>query len=161
LHMGRFFEEAKKQPWYDNTLFIIVADHSHNSIKQWNTSSSMRQHIPLLLTGGALKAEWRGKTIEKIVSQLDVTSTLLHQMHIPAARYPWSRNMLNPYTPSSAYYVFFGGAGYVNEDGFVASHQMDRKNIIYQLKDTSMAAHYNDKAMSYQQLVYEDVRTRK
>ncbi len=161
LHMGRFFKEAKKQSWYTNTLFIVVADHSHNSIKQWNISSSMRQHIPLLLTGGALKPEWQGKTIDKIVSQLDITSTILHQLHIPATRYPWSRNMLNPNTPSSAYYVFFGGVGYVNEDGFVASHQMDRKNIIFELKDSSFANHYNDKATSYQQLVYEDVRTRK
>ncbi len=161
LHLGKFFKEAKKQTWYKNTLFIVVADHSHNSIKQWNVSSPMRQHIPLLFLGGALKTEWKGKTWDKIVSQLDITSTVLHQMKIPSTRYPWSRNMLNPSTPSSAYYVFFGGAGYVNPEGYAASHQMAKTNIIHELKDTTLINLYNDKAMSFQQLVYEDVRTRK
>lgn len=161
LHLGKFFKEAKKQAWYKNTLFIVVADHSHNSIKQWNVSSPMRQHIPLLFLGGALKNEWNGKTWDKIVSQLDITSTVLHQMKIPSTRYPWSRNMLNPSTPSSAYYVFFGGAGYVNHEGYAASHQMAKTNIIHELKDTTLINLYNDKAMSFQQLVYEDVRTRK
>ena len=82
-------------------------------------------------------------------------------MKIPSTRYPWSRNMLNPSTPSSAYYVFFGGAGYVNPEGYAASHQMAKTNIIHELKDTTLINLYNDKAMSFQQLVYEDVRTRK
>ncbi len=161
IHMGRFFEEAKKQAWYANTLFIVVADHSHNTIKQWDVCSAMHQHIPLLFLGGALKKEWDGKTWNKIVSQLDITSTILHQMKLPVTRYPWSRNMLNPYTPSSAYFVFFGGAGYINENGFASSRQGDQINIHGQLNDSTLTSHYNDKAMSYQQLVYEDVRTRK
>nr|MBP6623905.1 sulfatase-like hydrolase/transferase [Chitinophagaceae bacterium] len=161
LHMGRFFSEAKKQPWYKNTLFIIVADHSHNTIKQWDISSAMRQHIPLLFLGGALKEEWRGKTWDKIVSQLDLNSSILHQMHLSSSRYPWSRNIFNPYTSSSAFYVFYGGAGYINEKGFAASHQESQHIIVSVLKDSSLKIPYNNKAMSFQQLVYEDVKHRK
>ncbi|HPI53511.1 MAG TPA: LTA synthase family protein [Chitinophagaceae bacterium] len=161
LHMGRFFEAAKKQPWYANTLFIVIADHSHNSIKQWDISSSMRQHIPLLMLGGALKKEWQGKTWDKIVSQLDITSSILHQMQLPTSRYPWSRDIFNPYTPSSAYFVFFGGGGYVNEQGYASSHLENQSHIIHEVKDSNLIKPFNDKAMSYQQLVYEDVRTRK
>ena len=161
IHLGKFFVEAKKQAWYDSTLFIVVSDHSHNSIKQRDPMSSMQQHIPMLFVGGALKEEWRGIRSEKIVSQLDIVSTLLHQMHIDSKRFPWSRNMLNPETPSSAYYVFFGGAGYVNDSGFTASYYNNKNYICTNLVDTSKAAFFQSKAFSFQQLVFENVRLRK
>jgi phosphoglycerol transferase MdoB-like AlkP superfamily enzyme len=161
IHLGKFFNEAKNQAWYSNTLFIVVADHSHNTIKQWDGAYPQKSKIPLLLIGGALKQEWNGKTIDRIVSQLDVTSTLLHQMGLSADRYPWSRNMMNPSTPSSAYYVFYGGGGYINEQGFAASHLQNPTNVSSNLTDTTQANALNKKATSFEQLVYEDVRNRK
>ena len=157
LHMGKFFAEAKKQAWYKNTLFVVVADHSHNTIKQWNPASAMHAHIPLLMLGGALKDEWKGKTWDKIVSQLDIASGILHQMEIPSDHYVWSRNLFNPYTPSSAYYVFFGGAGYINDVGYAASHQGDAKNIATNCIQSNLIMPLHNKAMSFQQLVYEEV----
>jgi hypothetical protein len=82
-------------------------------------------------------------------------------MKLPTERYPWSRNMLNPTTPSSAYYVFYGGGGYINEQGFAASHLQNTKNIITELKDSNLSNKMNDKVTSFEQMVYEDVRTRK
>lgn len=157
FHLGKFINAAKKQTWYSNTLFVIVADHSHNSIKQWPGENAHRSHIPLLITGGALNPEWRGKTWDKIVSQLDIPSTLLHQMKIPCDRYVWSRNIFNPTTPSSAFYVFFGGAGYINENGFASQHQ-GSKIISHEVKDSSKLNMMYNKAMSFQQLVYEEVK---
>lgn len=161
IHLGKFFAEAKKQAWYNSTIFIVVSDHSHNSIKQWDPMSSMRQHIPMLFVGGALKQEWKGKQIEKIVSQLDIVSTVLHQMKISSERFPWSRNMMNPYTSSSAFYVYFGGAGYVTDSGFAASSYHNLKYTCSNLLDTTLIEKYKNKALSFQQLVFENVRLRK
>jgi phosphoglycerol transferase MdoB-like AlkP superfamily enzyme len=157
IHLGKFFEQAKKEPWYENTLCVVVADHSHNSIKQTKPASAMHAHIPLLMLGGALKKEWKGKTWDKIVSQLDLVSGLLYQLQLPANRYPWSRNMFNPNTPSSAFYVFFGGAGYVNKYGYASSYQGNPKQIISNIKDSSQLKQCYDKAMSFQQLIYDEV----
>lgn len=161
FHLGKFFAEAKKQPWYDSTLFVIVADHSHNSIKDWSTMSAMRQHIPLLFVGGAIKEEWRGRKWEKIVSQLDIVSTVLHQMNIDTKRYPWSRNMLNPYTPSSAFFVFFGGGGYLTETGYASTTYDNLSHIDNDLKDSVLIKAYITKSLAFQQLVFENVRLRK
>ena len=138
-------------------MFVVVADHSHNTIKQWNPASAMHAHIPLLMLGGALKDEWKGKTWDKIVSQLDIASGILHQMEIPSDHYVWSRNLFNPFTPSSAYYVFFGGAGYINDLGYAASHQGDAKNIATNCIQSNLIMPLHNKAMSFQQLVYEEV----
>ncbi len=34
LSLQRFFETARRQPWYDNTLFVITADHTNISERQ-------------------------------------------------------------------------------------------------------------------------------
>ncbi len=155
-YIGEFFKQAKTKPWYKNTLFVLVADHSHNSIKQWSTATPMYSQIPLLFVGGALKEEWRGKTIDKVVSQLDIVSTLLHQMHLSPERYKWSRNIFNPYTPSSAYYVFYDGGGYVNDTGYSAINLKFPQAYCSNLTDSLLIKLYKAKAGSFSQLIYEE-----
>jgi phosphoglycerol transferase MdoB-like AlkP superfamily enzyme len=155
LQLGTFFDQAKKTKWYANTLFVLVADHSHNTTKQWSPERPERSHIPLLIMGGALKQEWRGQTWNKIVSQLDIVSTILQQLDLSATRYTWSRNILNPSTPSSAYYIFYGGQAYINDQGYAASYQGAVKSMNTNLVDSALIHKLHNKAMSFQQLVYE------
>lgn len=161
FHLGRFFAEARKQVWYDSTIFIVIADHSHNTHAQWELSSAMHHKIPLLMLGGALRDEWKGKRWDHIVSQLDVVGGVLTQMGLDKSRYTWSRNLFNPYLSNSAYFVFYGGVGYVTEKGYASYSQSNRNYIYSNLNDTSLQRNYYNKATSFQQLVYEDVRTRK
>ena len=161
LHLGRFFEAARKQAWYQNTLFIVVADHSHNTHAQWDPSNSLHHKIPLLLIGGALKSEWKGKTWDNIVSQLDLASGLLGQMGLDQSRYPWSRDLFNPTLPNAAYYIFYGGVGRVTPEGYASYSQTNRNHIYSNLPDSISQRQSFDRATSFQQLVYEDVRTRK
>lgn len=53
--LGEYFENVRKDPWYDSTLFIIVADHSHNSYRNWHPQSMEYHRIPVLLYGNAIK----------------------------------------------------------------------------------------------------------
>lgn len=161
IHLGKFFDRMKKEKIYENTLFIVVADHSHNSIKQRDPGFPTRHRIPLLFLGGALRDEWKGKNWTRIVSQLDVPATLFAQMDIKSNRYPWSRNIFNPYTPSSAYYVFYGGMGYICDSGFASSHQENPFNISTESNDSVTTKTWLNKALSFQQLVYEDLKNRK
>jgi phosphoglycerol transferase MdoB-like AlkP superfamily enzyme len=115
--IGRFFEMAKKEPWYDSTIFIIVADHSHSTPKNYDYCTPEFYHIPLLITGGALKDEYRGSKDERIGSQLDIASTLLHQLHLNSEAYKWSKNLLNPYTNRFAFFTFDEGFGLVEPKG--------------------------------------------
>lgn len=161
LHLGRFFDSVKKENFYQNTLFLVISDHSHNSWKQRSPDDPEHHRIATLLLGGALKDEWKGKRWEEIVSHLDWAKTLLEEMQIPANRYPWSRNILDSVKSSSAWYIFYGGVGYICDSGYSASHQYNIKQVISSTGD-SLASHYwRDKALAFQQLVYENLRLRK
>ncbi|MBP9932611.1 MAG: LTA synthase family protein [Chitinophagaceae bacterium] len=161
IHLGRFFDSIKKEKLYENTLFIVVSDHSHQSIISREGYDPERHRIAMLMLGGALRKEWKGQRWEKIVSQLDIPVTLFRQMQVPGNRYPWSRNMMSPSHPSSAYFIYYGGVGYICNEGYCSSMQFDPMHLYTSSSDTSQAARWRDKALSFQQLVYENVRLRK
>ncbi len=96
--LGKFFEKAKKEKWYDHTLFILVADHSHTTYKQWDYHDAGYQRIPMLWLGGALKKEYHGQQIHGLCSYLDLPKTLLRQLGVSADNFGWSNNILNPYS---------------------------------------------------------------
>lgn len=119
--LADYVKEAKKQPWYANTLFIIIADHGHRlpmSINEINNPE--RYHIPLLFFGGALKEEFKGRKIEKYGSQVDVASTLLQQINIPDTAFHFSKNLLNPANKGFAFYSWDNGFGYIDKDKSVS-----------------------------------------
>jgi len=116
--LGDYFEKAKQQSWYNNTLFIIVADHSHDTYNHWPVYKKEYRHIPLLFYGDVLKEEFKGSRIDRISSQTDITATLLAQLELPTDDFPWSRNLMNPTTPEFAYYESTDGVGWVCRDGY-------------------------------------------
>lgn len=46
--LRRFFETASKQPWYDNTLFVITADHANSPAFPENHNSVGQMSVPLI-----------------------------------------------------------------------------------------------------------------
>jgi len=66
------FDEYKKQPDYDNTIFIVTGDHRLIPIPQRNNIS--RFHVPLIMYSPMLKTV---KKMSAVNSHFDVTPTLL------------------------------------------------------------------------------------
>ncbi len=116
--LGDYFRKAAGKSWYDSTLFIIVADHSHNSYRHWDVHSPQYRHIPLLLYGEVLRPEFRGSTISRLSSQVDMPKTLLKQLGLDAKEFYWSRDLLNPYTPEFVFYETNNGLGWIRPYGY-------------------------------------------
>jgi phosphoglycerol transferase MdoB-like AlkP superfamily enzyme len=47
--LKQFFEEAKKMPWYNQTIFVITADHSAENESAYYQSQQGKYEIPLLV----------------------------------------------------------------------------------------------------------------
>jgi phosphoglycerol transferase MdoB-like AlkP superfamily enzyme len=112
-----FIADAKKYPWYKNTLFIFVSDHSHNSPKSWAFNQPEYRHMPMLFFGDVLKPEFRGMKYDSVASQTDLASTLLHQLDMDASEFHYSKNLFNPTIHHCAFYTFDEGFGFVDQDG--------------------------------------------
>ena len=115
--LGQYFDKVRKEPWYKNTLFIIVADHSHNSYRNWPLESFEYHKIPFLLYGDVIKDEFRGKKIDRISSNTDITTTLLKQLGYDASAFNWSLDLFNPYSSQIAFFEMNDGVGFKSLDG--------------------------------------------
>ncbi|GAB3922093.1 LTA synthase family protein [Larkinella terrae] len=124
--LGNFIAQAKKQPWWSNTLLIITADHGHRLPVL--TSDRVRDfHIPMLWLGGALKATPR--VIDQIGSQTDLASTLLRQLNLDASDFKWSRDLLNSQNRPFAYFAFNNGFGIVQPNRHLLFDNTSRQLI--------------------------------
>jgi len=118
--IGDFFDKVKLKKWYDNTLFILIADHSHQTYKHTSIVDKSYRHIPMLWLGGALKNEYKGKTFDKLISQTDLPASLLKQLDINDSLSFWSKNIFNPYTQEFAYFNLNKGFGWIRPAGYVS-----------------------------------------
>lgn len=160
--LREFFAEAKKQSWYDNTLFVVCADHSHASHRDYNVALPEYHKIPMFFFGNVIKPEYRGKKVSRILSQLDITPTILHQMdlHEEAKQYVWGKNMFNPYTKQFAVFCSFGTGGYICDKGSI-TYQYDNPNLISQTTKTKRESDsLTVVAKAYQQMLYKDFMER-
>jgi phosphoglycerol transferase MdoB-like AlkP superfamily enzyme len=158
--LKHFFAEAKKQVWYNNTLFVIVADHSHASHKSFGVYDAEYHRIPLLFFGEVIKPEWKGKKIDAVFSQADISPTLLYQMDLTneAKQYTWGKNMFNPYSKHFAYYCSFGGGGFVTDSGSVGLQNNVDVPVVKNCKNDSLTNYLINQAKAFQQCIYEDYR---
>ncbi|MBO7624771.1 MAG: LTA synthase family protein, partial [Bacteroidales bacterium] len=46
--LGRYFEAVRKEPWYRNTLFVVMGDHSHPTHLGTQNLTPEYQHVPCL-----------------------------------------------------------------------------------------------------------------
>jgi phosphoglycerol transferase MdoB-like AlkP superfamily enzyme len=122
-----FLRAAEQKPWFKNTVFVIVADHSCRYPDNNTINTAQRYHIPMLLYGGALRKEWQGKTMTQFGNHSDIAATLLHQMRLKSDKFPYSRNLFNPYTPQYAYYAYDNGFGMVTpKENLIYDHHLGK-----------------------------------
>ncbi len=77
--LGRLFAEAPQHPWFDNTLFVIVADHD---ARVYGRAQVPVRHyrIPLLVYAPGRLAPG---TVETTASQIDIAPTVLGLLGLP------------------------------------------------------------------------------
>jgi phosphoglycerol transferase MdoB-like AlkP superfamily enzyme len=70
--LGQFIDAAKKAGYYDNTIFVITADHTNEFVEQVDFVPNLF-HIPLLIIGPGIKSG----IDKRLGSQFDVLPTLI------------------------------------------------------------------------------------
>lgn len=77
--LGKFFDMAKKESYYENTVFLVIADHS-TRLRGEDLLPVHKFHIPGLIIGPNVKPG----IYEKITSQIDMPPTLLDLIGVSA-----------------------------------------------------------------------------
>lgn len=87
--LGRFFEAARQRSWFENTIFLILADHTRFSPPNSYYESI---HIPLLVYAPGIVEPGVDDTIG---SQADILPTVLDLLHVPTVHASMGRSLLD------------------------------------------------------------------
>ena len=112
--LGVFFQKIKNEKWYNNTLFIIVSDHSHSSPIHRRVAQKERFKIPMLWYGNVLHEKYKGFSNEILSSHIDITPTLLSQLNYKVDSKYFGNDIFKlnkKYVP----YSFVRGYGMIND----------------------------------------------
>ncbi len=88
--IGKFFELAKKEAYFKNTIFVVIADHNTRTYGK-NLVPVNKFHIPALIIAPNVE---KGITYDNLASQMDIPSTVLALSGITTKTPMPGRNLL-------------------------------------------------------------------
>ncbi|MBL7229024.1 MAG: sulfatase-like hydrolase/transferase [Pseudomonas sp.] len=95
--IGQFLQAARQKPWFDNTIFVFVADHTAGSAGKEDLPIANYQ-IPLFIYA----PKWvEARESAQLASQIDLAPTLLGLLNLSYESTFFGRNLLqdNPLPP--------------------------------------------------------------
>jgi len=135
--LKKFFETAKKMPWYDNTIFVFVADHPNQVGYPEYEKAMNRFAIPIMFYSPNEKYNLHGE-ITTPAQQMDIYPTLADLMGYNKPIRSWGRSLVSG--KSEDYLI-------VNSDSI--NEQMMIGNYIYLFNGENVTGIYSidDKAL--------------
>ena len=103
--INKFIKDAQQKPWFNNTLFVIVADHCAKSAGKTDLPVN-RYHIPCIIYAPQLV---KPAIENRLVSQIDLAPTILGLMNL---------NYTSRFLGYDVYHMNTG-----NERAFISTYQ--------------------------------------
>lgn len=155
--IGQFIERFRRTAGWDSTLVVILPDHGIPYHDITADTDERKAHIPLILTGGALKGS---RTITTLCNQSDLAATLLAQLRLPHADFPFSRDVLSPdYRYPSATHAWSEGIWWKDASGISVVNLMTKPASLFR-ESPSPSTRRVEAAKAYLQTAYDDLGAR-
>lgn len=155
--LGRFLDRLRQTAVWDSTLVVILPDHGIEYPAGEGHESLRRARIPLIWTGGAIRAPRR---IATLCNQTDLAATLLGQLGFRHNDFRFSRDVLSrTYTHPSAVYSWPEGLWYLDGSGQTVLNLMT-KPVSISMEQPAPSATRADNAKAFLQTIYDDLGAR-
>lgn len=88
--IGEFLDNARKQAWFDETIFVIVADHCASSAGKTDLPVE-RYHIPMWVYAPGIV---QTQSVNTLASQIDIAPTLLGMLNMSYESWSFGKDIL-------------------------------------------------------------------
>ena len=90
ISLRKFFEQAAKEPWFNKTLFVIVADHTPSSNSEIYNQRTEMYRIPIAFYDPSGKLPRKREKV--IFQQIDIMPTVLDLVNIKTDYYSFGNS---------------------------------------------------------------------
>ncbi|BDX18315.1 hypothetical protein MFKK_11250 [Halopseudomonas aestusnigri] len=91
--LGRFFDQVRNQPWYKDTLFVVIGDHGFGTPRQLTDLDLLRFNVPMLLIAPGITERF-GTHNDIVGTQVDVVPTIMGRLGGAVQHQCWGRDLL-------------------------------------------------------------------
>ncbi|MCW4470715.1 sulfatase-like hydrolase/transferase [Flavobacterium sp. MFBS3-15] len=138
----KFFEAAKKSPWYSNTIFIITADHGNQIAYDEYRKVLNRHATPILI----FKPDGSLKGVDSSLSQqIDIYPTVLDLIGYDKPFLSWGRSLVGD-KQVQPYVISFNGNRYLFQRGnYICAFDGSKAIGFYDINDKGLEKNLIDK----------------
>ncbi|MBR5728413.1 MAG: LTA synthase family protein [Muribaculaceae bacterium] len=137
MALGKFFEQASKQTWFKNTIFLLTSDHTNQSDHlEYQTDLGVFS-VPLLIYDPSGELVQPG-CIDKVAQQIDFLPTVLSLLGYPHPYVAFGKDVLN--TPAEQTWAvnYLNGVYQLVQGGYVLQFDGTHATGLYALDDRLM-----------------------
>lgn len=129
IALKSFFDTAKTMDWYDNTLFVITADHTSDNFDLDFATPFGRHQIPILLYHP--KDLVKSSIETQIAQQVDIPATIVDFLALPITHklLPFGQSLLQTNKLAGALIKEEGSFWYLSQNKYIKINQADDKDI--------------------------------
>ncbi|WP_426481801.1 LTA synthase family protein [Chryseobacterium sp. R2ACT005] len=142
----QYFETAKKQPWYNNTIFVFTGDHTNQVYYPEYERAMNRYAVPLIFYSPNPEYQLKGVS-QEIAQQADIYPTLADLIGYNKPIRSWGRSLV-----SDKKYPFI----IVNSDG--STDQFMIGNYIYRFDGKEIIGVYAQSDLSLEKNLLNEVK---
>ncbi len=149
--VGRFLEQARSHAWFDNTLFIITADHGADARGTARIPVD-KYRIPLFIYSPKHIVP---KKIDRLMSQIDIAPTMLGMLNLRYFSKFIGRDVLH--APPSTDRVFVGNyqtVGYIKGDRMVLLRPKRMVEVMRIGPDMKVIGELHDPALAREAIAF-------
>ncbi len=137
--LGHFIEEAKKYDWFNNTLFVFVADHGLSIGYTYSMPLSFN-HIPCVFY---MPSQLKPDTISSLGGQIDVFPTLMNFLKIPFKNTSMGIDLMHEERP----YMYFTADSKIGciDNEYYYIHLLDeQKELLYRFENLDKHSYWEE-----------------
>ncbi len=132
--LRKFFESAKKMPWFNNTLFVLSADHTGISADPYYTNKVGNNSIPIIyyMPNGQLKG-----LDSTITQQIDIMPSVLDFLNYPSSYFAFGTSVFDTSTQHFAL-IYRSDVFQLIEDNYVLQFDGDKARDLFHYTSDSL-----------------------
>ena len=154
MAIGKFFEKASHEPWFNNTIFVLTSDHTNLSDHEYYQTDLGGFCSPIIFYepgSGARIPEIQ----DKIAQQIDILPTLMGILHYPKPYFAFGIDLFNTKAEETWAINYLNGIYQYVKKGHVLQFDGEKAIGMYALTDSLMQNNLNGKVPDQPWMIQE------
>ena len=137
MAIGKFFEKASREPWFNNTIFVLTSDHTNLSDHAFYETDLGGFCSPIIIYEPG-NTERLPEIQDKIAQQIDILPTVMGMLHYQKPYFGFGIDVLNTPAEDTWAVNYLNGIYQYVKQGYVLQFDGTQTKAVYALSDSLM-----------------------